>query len=121
MTEASYSRDLQLPEGRTDRQNCAKVDQKDRVEWADFAKGLGIFLVVLGHALGGLIQSGVLPAHSGFSFAIDYIYSFHMPLFFFLAGLFVRSSARRPFRSYLANKISVIAYPYFLWSLITGL
>jgi fucose 4-O-acetylase-like acetyltransferase len=120
MTEASLPQDFPLSPGRTDRQNRAVVDQKDRVDWADFAKGLGIFLVVFGHALGGLIHSGVLPAHSGFSFAVDYIYSFHMPLFFFLAGLFVRSSSRRPFRSYMANKISVIVYPYFLWSLMGG-
>jgi fucose 4-O-acetylase-like acetyltransferase len=45
-----------------------------RVGWIDFCKGIGIFLVVLGHILRDVI-------------AVDYIYSFHMPLFFFLSGL----------------------------------
>jgi fucose 4-O-acetylase-like acetyltransferase len=120
MTEASIPRNFPLSTSQTDQHNPSFADQKVRVEWVDFAKGLGIFLVVFGHALGGLINSGVLPAHGGLSFAVGYIYSFHMPLFFLLAGLFVRSSSRKPFRSYLANKVSVIVYPYFLWSLLAG-
>jgi fucose 4-O-acetylase-like acetyltransferase len=120
MKEAPFPQ-YSLSACRTDQSNSVPADRKDRVDWVDFAKGLGILLVVLGHSIGGLINSGVLPAHSGFSFAVDYIYAFHMPLFFFLAGLFVRSSSRRPFRSYIANKISVIVYPYFLWSLVTGI
>uniref|UniRef100_UPI001C2F5592 acyltransferase family protein n=1 Tax=Micrococcus sp. GbtcB5 TaxID=2824750 RepID=UPI001C2F5592 len=46
----------------------------NRVEWIDTAKGMGIFLVILGHtgSLGGRIT--------------NYIYSYHMPLFFFLSG-----------------------------------
>jgi fucose 4-O-acetylase-like acetyltransferase len=91
-----------------------------RVRWVDFAKGIGIFLVVLGHALGGLIASGVLPAKSLYEFAIQWMYCYHMPLFFFLAGLFVARSARRPFCPYLINKAALIVYPYVVWSCVTG-
>lgn len=121
MSAVSFPKALTSSAELTNQERPNLVNHKDRIDWADFAKGIGILLVVLGHVLGGLIQSGVLPSHGAFSFAVDYIYSFHMPFFFFLSGLFVRSSARRPFRSYLANKISVIVYPYFLWSLATGL
>jgi fucose 4-O-acetylase-like acetyltransferase len=47
---------------------------KLRVEWIDIAKGIAIILVVLGHTL----------SSSNPLWAI--IYSFHMPLFFLLAG-----------------------------------
>src|ERR1700733_2149315 len=39
---------------------------------------------------------------------------------FFLAGLFVARSVHRTFHDYFVSKISVIAYPYFLWSLLEG-
>ncbi len=92
----------------------------DRIEWVDVAKGVGIFLVVFGHTLGGTIDSGMLD-HSGWgTLIVRYIYVFHMPLFFFLAGIFVTRSAHRTFRDYLLNKASMIVYPYFLWSILVG-
>ena len=95
---------------------------RQRLEWVDLAKGVAIFLVVFGHNLGGLVESGVLSNSQWSKFTDRYIYVFHVPLFFFLAGLFVaRSSAHRTFHDYLIDKISVIAYPYFLWSLLEGL
>ena len=93
---------------------------RGRVEWVDFAKGLGIFLVVFGHTLGGLSVSGVLKNSAWGDLTQRYIYIFHMPLFFFLAGIFVAQSARRTFQDYFLNKTSVIIYPYFLWSILAG-
>jgi fucose 4-O-acetylase-like acetyltransferase len=93
---------------------------RGRVEWVDAAKGLGILLVVIGHNLGGLTESGILNNSSWGVFTERYIYIFHMPLFFFLAGIFVARSAHRTFRIYFINKVSVIAYPYFVWSLLEG-
>jgi fucose 4-O-acetylase-like acetyltransferase len=93
---------------------------RGRIEWVDSAKGIGIFLVVFGHSLGGMIDSGMLDRIGGSAFIVRCIYVFHMPLFFFLAGMFVPRSAQRPFHDYLLNKASVIAYPYFLWSLLEG-
>ena len=37
-----------------------------RVAWVDAAKGIGIVLVVIGHALGGLIDAGITPAPDWF-------------------------------------------------------
>jgi fucose 4-O-acetylase-like acetyltransferase len=91
-----------------------------RVDWVDFAKGLGIFLVVFGHTLGGLSGNGVLRNSAWSDLTQYYIYIFHMPLFFFLAGMFVARSARRTFHNYFVNKASIIIYPYFLWSILEG-
>jgi fucose 4-O-acetylase-like acetyltransferase len=49
------------------------------------------------------------------------IYSFHMPLFFFLSGLlFIASLTRRGSVGLMYSKVETIAYPYLIWSLIQG-
>lgn len=48
----------------------------DRLSWPDLAKGLGIFLMTLGHS--SLVNARV----------VAWIYTFHMPLFFFISGYF---------------------------------
>ena len=48
---------------------------KKRLDYLDMAKGVGIFLVVLGH-IEYLSES-----------AMRWIYSFHMPLFFVIGGI----------------------------------
>lgn len=47
---------------------------KKREQWADILKGIGAILVVIGHLV--LYEGN----------AKVYIYSFHMPLFFFISG-----------------------------------
>ncbi|QKJ87385.1 acyltransferase [Paramixta manurensis] len=49
------------------------------------------------------------------------IYTFHMPLFFFLSGLFfIQSIERRGKPGFLLNKVSTLIYPYVIWSLLQG-
>ena len=57
--------------------------KQDRVEWMDVLKGLAIVLVVLGHI------SYKCPHLK------EFIYSFHMPLFFTLAGCAAHLSMQR--------------------------
>ena len=52
------------------------TDNNKRLDYLDVAKGIGILLVILGHCQLGRIGR----AHS-------LIYSFHMPLFFFISGV----------------------------------
>ena len=54
---------------------------KKRYEEIDLCRGFGILLVVLGHALK---QTG--ETNSVFETVNAVIYSFHMPMFFFLSG-----------------------------------
>ena len=85
----------------------------------DTARGIGIILVVYGHTLRGQVTSGAfLPSwHAGVQ--DDVIYSFHMPLFFFLAGLFFKKSFMRGSMPFIRDKALTIVYPYFLWSMIS--
>lgn len=91
----------------------------DRKEWIDYAKGIGIILVVYGHLLSSGYHDGLnIPEHF-YQLSRNIIYSFHMPLFFLLSGLLVEESLqKRGPREYIIDKLKRIAYPYFLWSAV---
>jgi len=88
----------------------------------DYAKAIGIVLVVYGHVARGLMNAGMAP-DSPWMAALDRsIYSFHMPLFFFLSGMsFAGSLSRHGAPSLLLGKVDTILYPYVIWSLVQGL
>jgi fucose 4-O-acetylase-like acetyltransferase len=93
---------------------------KQRLAWIDIAKGIGIILVVYGHVARGLLSSGII---SGPRWEIldSVIYTFHMPIFFFLAGLFViPTRCRHGGAGMVLNKTETLLYPYFIWSLAQG-
>jgi fucose 4-O-acetylase-like acetyltransferase len=91
-----------------------------RWNWIDSAKGIGIILVVYGHVARGLKNSGIYLDYSTFELIDNIIYSFHMPLFFFLSGIFCISSFEKRGVKLVFNKVNTIFYPYLLWSLIQG-
>lgn len=60
----------------------------ERAIWVDYAKAIGIILVVYGHVIRGIYNSDI-PLDIGFyETSNNIVYSFHMPLFFFLAGIY---------------------------------
>lgn len=77
-----------------------------RIEWIDTAKGMGIFLVVLGHALPGRALSATV------------IWAFHMPLFFFLSGLTAKSWSPGAAPA-LARGVKSLVVPYLFFSLVS--
>ncbi len=82
---------------------------KNRNNYIDLAKGIGIILVVLGHHETKLT---------------DYIYSFHMPLFFILSGMLYKTNLK--YKELFFKKANSIIKPYvkysfllyFLWILV---
>jgi fucose 4-O-acetylase-like acetyltransferase len=96
---------------------AAAVPQQ-RIAWVDVARGIGITLVVVGHVLRGLITASILAPSATSRFVDDWIYSFHMPLFFFLSGLFGPRTIDLASGPFLSRLFRTIAYPYFLWSLL---
>lgn len=71
-----------------------------RIEYLDIARGIGILLVVLGHNDFGAISP----------FFHQVIYSFHIPLFFFLSGYFINTSLS--FFDYSKKRFHSILKPY---------
>jgi fucose 4-O-acetylase-like acetyltransferase len=81
-------------------------------------KGVAIILVVLGHVGQGMNHRHLLQS-TAYYLSEHFIYAFHMPAFFFVAGLFLdRSLTRRGPLGFAAEKVRTILYPYLLWPLL---
>lgn len=94
--------------------------QQGRVDWVDAAKGFGIILVVVGHVIRGLSEARILTETAPVRCIDIWIYSFHMPLFFFLTGLFIAKSAEKnTLAHFMFDKVATLAYPYIVWSIVT--
>lgn len=80
-----------------------------RIAWLDGARGIGILLIVLGH---------VIPMTTPIS---HFIYSFHVPLFFFLSGMVLqkRSMCRQSFLNFIRRKTGSLLYPYVMFSVLS--
>lgn len=92
---------------------------RQRTDWVDYGKGIGIILVVYGHLLSSGYHAHLNIQEHFFALSDSIIYSFHMPFFFFLTGQFVEQSfQKRGAYVFLSNKIRYIAYPYLIWSLL---
>ncbi|WP_241475497.1 acyltransferase family protein [Priestia flexa] len=96
------------------------MEEDRRVKWVDYAKAIGIFLVVYGHVLRGINSAGFSPPSELFALSDKVIYGFHMPLFFFLSGLFIVKSIDKGAGRNLKQKAVTLLIPYFVWSIIQG-
>lgn len=75
--------------------------------------------MVYAHLLSSAYHSGISIPEIFFRLSDSIIYSFHMPLFFFLSGLFVEESLyKRGAKEYVFDKFLRIAYPYIIWSIL---
>ena len=82
------------------------LDNSKRLDYLDVAKGIGILLVILGHCQLGRIGE----VHS-------LIYSFHMPLFFFVSG--VCFSNKYDFTSLATKRFRQMILPTIYFSVIS--
>ncbi len=97
--------------------NYSGIPEK-RAPWVDFAKGVAIVLVVYKHVILGLEASHIfVPQY--FTEMSRIIYSFRMPLFFILSGVFVRRSLQKKgFLKFSGDRLKSLMYPYIIWALI---
>ncbi|TXN71207.1 acyltransferase [Methylobacterium sp. WL6] len=96
------------------------MQRVQRQDWIDVARGIGIILVVFGHVLRGTVKAGIVPDTSATQWVDFGLYTFHMPLFFFLAGLNLPGSLRRGRVPFLQAKLWTIGLPYVIWTFIQG-
>ena len=90
-----------LHEGKTTTDNFMQRELK-----YDIAKGIAIILVIVGHG------------HCISPLTLSFIYSFHMPLFFIIAGVFyhergIKESVRMDFRR--------LMIPYFVFAALAAM
>lgn len=87
-------------------ENQIKNAGKPRFPEYDIAKGIGVLLVVIGH-----VQELPFPI-------LVWIFSFHIPLYFFLSGLFVKKETSEPFLTALKKNVKGLLVPYCVFSAI---
>lgn len=76
-----------------------------RYNWIDYAKGIGIFLMVFGH--------------SGFPIFIQkMIWAFHLPLFFFISGMMFNREKYSSLHSLINRIWRTLVIPYMFFSII---
>jgi fucose 4-O-acetylase-like acetyltransferase len=88
-----------------------------RLTWIDYAKGIAIILVLYRHVFEGIKASGIsIVQYVSLEYANIMLYSFRMPLFFIVSGIFVAGSLqKRGLTDFIITKLKTILYPYFLW------
>lgn len=92
--------------------------QKSRLAWVDYLRGIAIVLVTYRHVLLGL-QNTNLTVPQSLVTANMIFFSFRMPLFFILSGIFINGSLkRRSLGQVLFTRFENLLYPYFIWSFI---
>lgn len=88
------------------------MSQTQRIVFIDYLKAFAIFLVLLGHAIQYINVDSYLD-----SLAFNFIYSFHMPLFMFISGMFFKSSLQISFKELIKKKFVALILPALVWSL----
>lgn len=83
------------------------IGQQPGLRWADVLKFWGILAIVWGHTL----SDGAVH---------QYLYSFHVPLFFFVIGLYFKAS-RVSFCHFCKKKAISLLVPYFAFAVISVL
>lgn len=91
-----------------------------KIEEVDLIKGIAILLVFIGHAA----TNSFLHRPIVYEIIVQFIYSFHMPLFFAVSGfLSIKSlnmNIKKDYIKFLKNKFTRLMVPFITISLITN-
>lgn len=85
-------------------ENVIHKDANQRLEWMDVAKGIAIILMVVGHTS--------IPKSLS-----DFIWAFHMPLFFIASG-WLTNWNRNTIQDFICNKSKNLLLPFLSYSMI---
>lgn len=82
------------------------VVKSKRILWIDYAKVLGMYLVILGHTM----LTPPIPYIKGI------IYAFHMPLFFFISGFLHKSNINS--KRFFLNCVKQLLIPFLFFNFL---
>ncbi|MCT2583153.1 acyltransferase family protein [Actinophytocola gossypii] len=95
------------------------VRPKERLAWADVAKGACIVLVVLWHVIAKdylqIDWRSSTPLPGAWGTVGEQLLPLRMPLFFAISGFFAANAVRRPWRVVGRSKVAKFLYLYGLW------
>ncbi len=99
------------------------MNSKNRVQWIDICKGIGIILVIIGHSPRDIMREKFFLI----DFIFNYIYLFHMPLFFILSGLSYRLfkynkdntlKEKYSMKQFIVSKFKSLFIPWIMYTLL---
>ena len=99
--------------------NSQRTLGDSRYAWIDYAKGICIILVTFRHVQEGLHAPGTEYLYPGLKFADVFFFSFRMPLFFIISGIFLGGALRKKSVSdYIGGRFKTLVWPLLLWGSI---
>ena len=100
--------------------NSEKILSRGRYPWVDYARGISILLVCYRHVFEGLVNVGEgSNSFAALKYSNIFFFSFRMPLFFIVSGIFLGGSLlRKGTGNYIGNRVQTILYPLLLWGTI---
>src|SRR5262245_21386184 len=87
-----------------------RAAMESRLRHIDVAKGIGMLLVVFGHSPPLLADRSTL---------FEVVFSFHVPLFFFLSGVFFKPE--RPFSEVVRTRAAALLRPFYFTLLVLSI
>ena len=82
------------------------IIQQNRLEYVDMTKCIGMFAIIWGH----IMLSG---------WSNNLVYSFHIPLFFFLSGMMFNGAKYPSVWLFVKRRIKTLLVPYVMFSFVT--
>lgn len=100
--------------------NSKKILSRERHPWIDYARGICIILVCYRHIYGGVMtEENNLSEYPVLEYINIFFFSFRMPLFFIVSGMFFRVSlGSKGAGSFMKNRVQTILYPLLVWGII---
>jgi fucose 4-O-acetylase-like acetyltransferase len=101
--------------------NTRYILSRDRYPWIDYARGICIILVCFRHTHEGLANASILlpNEHPVLQFLNVFFFSFRMPLFFIISGIFLAASLRKKgLRQFIEDRFRFIFYPFLIWGCV---
>lgn len=96
------------------------MNKTSRLSWVDYARGIAIILVTYRHVFEGAKAAGIsVENHNFLEYINIFLYSFRMPLFFIISGIFISLSLKKKgIKKYIEGRARMILYPYFVWGFL---
>ena len=101
--------------------NTRYILSRDRYPWIDYARGICIILVCFRHTHEGLANADILHPneHPVLQFLNVFFFSFRMPLFFIISGVFIGASLKKKgLLHFIEDRFRFIFYPFLVWGCI---
>ena len=101
--------------------NTRYILTRDRYPWIDYARGICIILVCFRHTHEGLASADILQPneHPVLQFLNVFFFSFRMPLFFIISGVFLGASLKKKgLKLFIEDRFRYIFYPFLVWGCI---